>query len=348
MRIIMGKTEAKYIQIFNWIKEKIANKELQPGDKLESEMELSRRFKVSRQTVRHALNVLAKEGVIQGRQGSGNYIAKNEVEAIEMKHNTIVLLSTYINTGRFVSILRGIEEVIKSDEWTIRIMVSHNELIQERKLLNTILGDCTIAGVLAEPVLAGIYNPNYEMYKEIYKKQIPLIFWGNYYFSNDVIPCVSVNDKKVGYLGAHRLLDLGYEKIACVFRTDNTREKMWAYGYAEALLERGINVCEDSFICRSIKETSNDYWINTYPACICSLDFFKKIEDEQLLGENAKKLIYCVVNGWNITVGTRDEIILLPSENYEVEIGRIMAKNILGLVKGDALIAASNLEPIIV
>lgn len=87
-------------------------------------------------------------------------------------------MSTYINTGRFVSILRGIEEVIKSDEWTIRIMVSHNELIQERKLLNVILGDCTIAGVLAEPVLAVVYNPNYEVYKEIYKKQIPLIFWG--------------------------------------------------------------------------------------------------------------------------------------------------------------------------
>lgn len=102
------------------------------------------------------------------------------------------------------------------------------------------------------------------------------------------------------------------------------------------------------WICRPIKETSNDYWINTYPACICSLDFFKKIEEKQLLGENAKKLIYCVVNGWSIAVATRDEITSLPSENYEVEVGRVMAKNILGLIKGDALIATSDIEPIIV
>ena len=43
-------------------------------NKLPSEQELCRRYHVSRQTVRQALNLLTQEGLIEKRHGSGSYI----------------------------------------------------------------------------------------------------------------------------------------------------------------------------------------------------------------------------------------------------------------------------------
>ena len=43
------------------------------GDKLPTEQELSRKYQLSRQTVRHTLRLLEEEGLIHRRQGSGSY-----------------------------------------------------------------------------------------------------------------------------------------------------------------------------------------------------------------------------------------------------------------------------------
>ena len=61
-------TSAKYEGIVRWIREQIEAEELQPGERIESEYQLCDRFGVSRQTVRHAIAVLEKEGMIEKRR----------------------------------------------------------------------------------------------------------------------------------------------------------------------------------------------------------------------------------------------------------------------------------------
>lgn len=52
----------------------IAAGRYRPGDKLPTEAELSARFGVNRHTVRHALSVLADEGLTVSRRGAGVYV----------------------------------------------------------------------------------------------------------------------------------------------------------------------------------------------------------------------------------------------------------------------------------
>ena len=54
----MAGQEAKYQKIINWVRQEIADGSLRSGDKLPSEKELSERFGLSRQTVRHATGEL--------------------------------------------------------------------------------------------------------------------------------------------------------------------------------------------------------------------------------------------------------------------------------------------------
>ena len=70
----MAGEQAKYEEIVNWITEKIENGDLAEGDKIYSENRLVSIFKVSRQTVRHAISVLGDNGLVVSIRGSGTYV----------------------------------------------------------------------------------------------------------------------------------------------------------------------------------------------------------------------------------------------------------------------------------
>ena len=57
----------KYEKIAEWIRDEVEAGTLSLGDKLPPENELMTQFQVSRQTVRTALSLLRKEGIVEGR-----------------------------------------------------------------------------------------------------------------------------------------------------------------------------------------------------------------------------------------------------------------------------------------
>lgn len=71
-----------YQQVVAQIQEGIRRGSLAPGQRLPTERELGERFGVSRAVVREALKALATIGLVESRQGSGNYIAANPVPSI--------------------------------------------------------------------------------------------------------------------------------------------------------------------------------------------------------------------------------------------------------------------------
>ena len=57
------------------IRDRIRSGELVPGAKVETEVELMDRYGVSRATVRHALQILRDEGLVQTFAGRGTFVA---------------------------------------------------------------------------------------------------------------------------------------------------------------------------------------------------------------------------------------------------------------------------------
>ena len=66
-----------YEQVIEQIQESIFNGELKKGDKLPSERELSEQMRVSRTSIREALGVLETLGVVESKQGEGNFVCSN-------------------------------------------------------------------------------------------------------------------------------------------------------------------------------------------------------------------------------------------------------------------------------
>ena len=64
---------SKYKILADILQEELQRNGASVGHKLPTEAELARRHRMSRQTVRHALQLLSEEGLVESRQGSGTY-----------------------------------------------------------------------------------------------------------------------------------------------------------------------------------------------------------------------------------------------------------------------------------
>ena len=71
----MEQKQLKYSKLMEDLREKMVSGEIQAGDRLPSENELSAQYQVSRQTVRKALSVLQNEGYIYAEHGRGTFRA---------------------------------------------------------------------------------------------------------------------------------------------------------------------------------------------------------------------------------------------------------------------------------
>jgi GntR family transcriptional regulator len=79
----------KYLQISAWLKEAIQLGRYKIGEKLPSEIELSRMCRVNRNTLRQAIGELTSEGLLQKVKGVGTFVASTESLPVRHKLNRI-------------------------------------------------------------------------------------------------------------------------------------------------------------------------------------------------------------------------------------------------------------------
>ncbi|MBT4286445.1 MAG: GntR family transcriptional regulator [Deltaproteobacteria bacterium] len=76
----------KYIQIGEWLKELIKTGRFKEGEKLPSEIELSKMCQVNRNTLRQAISELVIQGFLKKDKGVGTFVLSQS--GIELKHDT--------------------------------------------------------------------------------------------------------------------------------------------------------------------------------------------------------------------------------------------------------------------
>lgn len=78
MNLVYNKNIPLYYQLEKILREKIERGEFAPHDKLPTEEELARNYRVSKITVRHALAALVNEGLLYRQRGKGTYVSLEE------------------------------------------------------------------------------------------------------------------------------------------------------------------------------------------------------------------------------------------------------------------------------
>lgn len=249
---------SKYQQVIEWVKKRISSGELSGGDKLESENELSSLFGISRQTIRHALELLVQEGILERVQGSGTYV--KDIKAAEEENmelsRTVTIISTYVDGYIFPRILQAMVRNLEDAGYGVHIMFSNNHLETERKLLVKLLEEKSRNPLIVEPVMSGIPNPNIKYYRRLKARGIPILFFHSYYQELD-IPHISMNDEMAGRMATEYLIENGHTKIAGIFKADDGQGHRRYKGYLKALLHGGIEIKEDRICWIDTRDVKN-------------------------------------------------------------------------------------------
>ncbi|MGA4834533.1 PLP-dependent aminotransferase family protein [Bacillus velezensis] len=119
----------KYIQIIQFIKEKIGNGEWPIGSKIPSQRTLAKHFEVNRSTVITALEELTADGLIEGRMGKGTVVTNNTWTLLAK--NSSPDWDQYVTSGIQQPSQKIVQEINKSESNSDLIQLSKGELSHE-------------------------------------------------------------------------------------------------------------------------------------------------------------------------------------------------------------------------
>ena len=226
--------EPKYQTIIGWVEDRIRSGELKEGDRLPSENELCRQFGLSRQTVRHALEILEAQHVVVKVQGSGTYVGNGGRDRERPSYRNIAVISTYFDFYIFPPTLRGIENVLSKAGYTTRLSFTNDSVHHEKTILKSILERDDVDGIIVEPAKSAMPNPNLDLYRTLQERNIPILFFNAAYPGLDM-PCVRIDDALAAEKATDLLIDAGHTHIAAILNAEDGQGHLRYTGYLRAM-----------------------------------------------------------------------------------------------------------------
>lgn len=228
---------AKYRQLAAILRSELASL-AQHGGKLDTEDELSRRYHMSRQTVRHALKLLEDEGLILRRQGSGSYVRQTPHQA---HADRVAVITSSREHYFYPKILHDIQTELSEAGYGVLNFAAENRVGLEREILQQII-QTGAAGIIVEGTKSALPNPNADLYSALSQQGIPIVFLHGGYSNLPEYPRVVDDNYGGGRLLTQYLLDKGCRKIAGIFKSDDIQGPLRYQGMVETMAQAGLPI----------------------------------------------------------------------------------------------------------
>lgn len=256
--------EILYKKIANDIKDKIISGILRPDEKIATEIELSKHYKVSRITSKKALNILQEEGLIYRVRGSGSFVSKKHTSQYKFTQtkNTIAIVLPFkkdnTDHGTTLSAIHSISQQVLKNGYFTTLHFSDDRTEKQSEILEQLFDDKYV-GAIIYPIRTDFNETLYRLYA----KQFPMVTMSNS-FDRLPIPSTTMDNVRGGYLSAKHLIKQGHQKIAFLSQlsvNDNTSISDRYLGYMNALCDANIphdpllNVTPDKYINDSVSDS---------------------------------------------------------------------------------------------
>lgn len=234
---------AKYEQLASILRSEIQQLRRQGESRLATEAELSGRYHMSRQTVRHALKLLEAEGLIQRRQGSGSFILEDRrLDDVRQ----IAVITTFLDDYIFPSILHAVQSGFSQAGYSTLVYATENKVSREREILSLLL-EQRISAILIEGSKTALPTPNLDLYRALQNRGIPILFLHGIYSNLPELPCLLDDNYNGGYQLTQYLLGKGHTRIAGIFKSDDIQGPQRYHGMIRALCDSGIPIRDEGF-----------------------------------------------------------------------------------------------------
>lgn len=219
-----------YVLLAERIKaEWISRPDVRPGDKLPTQYQLRQLLGASRPTVAKALALLAAEGLVESRQGSGVYLRSTPLENTRTR-----LLSFIAPQSHAALVLRayyGIERHARRKGYALLMASSENNVRHEEELVEQHL-QAGAQGIILYPVTRW-RNQLHNDYLLSRWRDVPIVILDIGYEEWER-PMVMFDNFRLGYQMTQALLERGHRRIAflplhpdCLHRSIHERREGW-------------------------------------------------------------------------------------------------------------------------
>lgn len=230
----------KYIQVKKSIEKAVEDRLISPGDKMPTESELTRMYSVSRHTVRKALDILGREGVLEKKQGIGTFYKGK----CSNQSRNIGFISISLYEYIFADILTGIDNILHENAYQIILGNSQDNLNREKVILEQFM-EKDIDGLIIEPAKSALSQSNISLLNKFLENRIPIVVLDSDYGGN--LNNVLVDDQKGGIIATEYLIKKGHRRIAMIYKRIHKPAVARFAGYKKALQMAGLSL-KDKFI----------------------------------------------------------------------------------------------------
>ena len=230
----MAKTKKPlYIQIIEYIQQKIEKNEWKQGEQLPTEMELAEKFNVSRITTKRAMEELARDGIIYRKKGQGSFVSNNSsADRTTAEQNKIVsiIIPYQKNREEMLDYIKGATDFLNSKGFYLSVHCVEDENNEKETEYLKSIPLQGISGIIYYP-LDG--NHDYEYLIPLSIQHYPIIFIDKYFESLPISSVVSDNYNGT-YKAMGQLIQKGHHSISFFSRkpiehASSLKERYMAY-----------------------------------------------------------------------------------------------------------------------
>jgi len=255
------------------------------------------------------------------------------------KSMTIGVVVPHINRDFFANVISGIEEVAKTEGYSVVICQTKDIFEKEKNCVDTFL-KTRVDGIL---ISVGLETNSFEHLEQIKKMNVPLIFFDRVQESSNSMSIVN-DDIEGSFQGVTHLLNEGYKRIAIFSGPEHINiYRNRKEGYLNALRKKGIKIDKKLIVSNNLSYEAGVESIKELMKLPNPPDAIFSCSDYGALGA----LNWLKANDYRIPedigiVGYSNEkftSFISPSltsiDQHSLEMGRYSAKTFFDLIKSD-------------
>ena len=235
-QVILFVLMKKYEKIAQWVKDEINSGNLQLGDKIPSESELTRQFGVSRNAVRQALEHLNRENITESLKGIGTFVRR---KTAAQQTGNIGFICFFSDAYIFPRIIKGCSQVFQKEGYQLMLNQSEYNLKKEKEIVQA-LQSRGVDGIIIEPVYSGSGESNIDLLLSIRDSGIPILLLDNEYPFHS-FSSIRMDDHRAGYEAAEYLWKMGHRNIGIFYQKDYLTKIRRRDGALSFLSEKGVD-----------------------------------------------------------------------------------------------------------
>jgi GntR family transcriptional regulator of arabinose operon len=227
-----------YLQVRDYIVEQIEQGVFKSGELIPPERELAENLKISRYTVRRALQELVEEDILFRVQGSGTYV-REKTNGLAKRVDSIGIVMPFCDAEIEMMLLSGMQKALRGTPYSMTLYTTDNDSAKEAEGIRR-LREEGVAGLIIMP---STDQGGGQGTVPLKREGFPFVLVDRA-IEGLQTNCVVSDNVQGGNQAARHLLDLGHSQIAFVSHKGDLSSSIHdrLTGFREAFKERGLPV----------------------------------------------------------------------------------------------------------